>query len=405
MFINKILSGTVRGLFPVLAVLALLSCGNRPHFMQYDVVFYTPLGTNAFDVGSNIPLLTNTYSEDKSFSLGDNLDVPVGFQISRNKLYLADQYNRRVAIFPLAKGPTNCTYILPNGDGYNFGVPFQVLLNKYGEIYVLASASNFNMSYSIRTNEDGTMELNKPRDMTNYNQYYIYKFSPDGKFIYQIGDNGIHSGPMEYPERLDIDLFDNVYAYYRGYEDERTEWVVKRFSPSGELSFEFNTKYVSPTNTVNDKTYVGLISSVYNLKNDERLMIFTDYFVIKKGNKLFETPDEFYHSIDVYSVLQNAITRNVMTTKKYLDEFNTITKDDILVLYSFDEKFKGVRFRFLDIVNDSRKEEVYYAPVISDNYVHIQFYVDDTGQIYSVIVKDNAYYVILKWRKVQSRLS
>ena len=390
---------------PVFAMLLFLSCGNRPNFMQYDIVFYTTLGTNALDIGSNIPLLTNSYSEDKSFSMGDNIDVPMGFQISRNRLYLADQYNRRVVIFPLAKGPTNCTIIPPNGDGYSFGIPFQVMLNKYGEIYILATASNFSADYSVRTNEDGTYEISRPRDMTNFNQYFIYKFSPDGKFIYQIGENGVHSGGMEYPERLDIDLFDNIYAYYRGYENDRTEWIVKRFSPAGELSFEFNTRYVSPTNTVGDKTFVGTISSVYNLKNDERLMIFTDYFIVKKGAKIYETPDEFYHSIDVYSVLQNAITKNMMTAKKHMDEFNTITKDDILVLYSYDDRFKGVRFRFLDIANDSRKEEVYYAPVISDNYVHVQFYVDDTGQIYSVIVKDNAFYVILRWRKVQSRLS
>jgi hypothetical protein len=394
---------------PVLPLIVLFfgvlftSCGNKPNFMQYDVVFYAPLGTNVTEIGSNIPYLTNNISDDNSFSIGDNLDVPTGVQISRNRFYIADKYNRRVSVFPLVKGPTNNNFIPPTGNGYSFGIPYQVLLNKYGEIFVLASVSNFTPDFNTRTNEDGTIELLKTKETTNYFQYYIYKFSPEGKFIFQIGENGIHSGPMEYPERMDIDLFDNLYAYYKDYENDRASWVVKRYSPSGELSFEFNTKYISPTNTVGDRTYIGLVSDVYNLKNDERLMIYTEYYLIKKGMKLLETPDEFYHSIDVYSILQNAITRNVMNTKKYLDEFNCITKDDILVLYSYDEKYKGVRFRFLDIGSENRKEEVYYAPVISDNYVHIQYYVDDSGQIYSFIVKDNAYFVILKWRKVQSR--
>jgi hypothetical protein len=379
------------------------ACGNKPNFMQYDVVFYAPLGTNATDIGCNIPFLTNMISEDNSFAVGDNLDVPTGIQISRNRLFLADKYNRRVSIFPLVKGPTNNNFIPPAGNGYSFGIPYQVLLNKYGEIFVLASVSNFLPDFSTRTNDEGNIEVVKSKESTNYFQYYIYKFSPEGKFVFQIGENGIHSGPMEYPERIDVDLFDNLYAYYKDYENDRAAWIVKRFSPSGELSFEFNTKYISATNTVGDKTYIGLVSDVYNLKNDERLMIYSENYLIKRGQKVFDTPDEYYHSIDVYSVLQNAITRNVMNTKKYLDEFNTITKDDVLVLFSYDEKFKGVRFRFLDIGAESRKEEVYYAPVISDNYVHIQYYVDDTGQIYSIIVKDNAYFVILKWRKVQSR--
>ncbi len=406
---SRRLSPGTRWVFLVIALFAglLAGCANKPRFMKYDTVFFAEIGDGTNQVGSNLPLLAAWLGDKPPFTITDKLDLPDGIRIARNRIYIADKYNRRVSVFPVTRGSATNSPILPTGEGYSFGIPFQVVLNKYGEIFVLASLSNDTTAAVARTNQDNRIEFLRPRAATNFNQYYIYKFSPDGKFILLIGENGIHSGPMEYPDRLETDLFDNLYAYYRDFEGDRSVWTVKRFSPSGELTFEFSTRYVSPTNVSGDKTYLGHVSDVYNLKNDERLMIFTEYALIRKGDKALDTPDEFFNSIDVYSVLQNAITRNVLRSKKWLDEFQTVTRDDVLVLHSFDERFKGIRFRFLDASGtggEARKEEVYYAPVISDNFLHLKFIVDETGQIYSVIVKDNRYFVLLKWRKVKTRM-
>ncbi len=383
------------------------ACSNKPNFMKYDVVFYAPLGTNINEIGNNIPILQTIYTNETDFFVGDYIDVPTSLKIFRNKVYIADKYNNRISIYPLTSSAVSNTPILSSGDGYSFGTPFQVLLNKYGEIYVLASISNYN--YNYLTNEGVISILEPSNQATNYSQYYIYKFSADGKFIYEIGENGIHSNPMQYPERIDIDLFDNIYAYFKDYDSDIEEWTVKRFSPSGELSFEFNTKYVSATNVMDDRVFLGRINDVYNLKNDERLLIYSDNYAIEKKNKTngnFEpivTPDEYYRSLDVYSVLQNAITKNIFTSKKFTDEFINITKDDILVLYSFDEKYSGIRFRFIDIGSSARKDEVYYAPPIPQHYLHVKYFVDDNGQIYSIIIKDNLYYLILQWKKKVSK--
>lgn len=382
----------------------LASCGNRPNFMQYEVVFYAPLGDSINDIGSNIPLLTNYFTNSSDFIIGDYLDVPHAVDIFKNKLYIADKYNKRISVFPLSpEGSSNTFSLGTSGDGYSFNIPFQVVLNKYGEIYVLASLSNIDIKYNSNEIEQDDMNYVETNQMKGFNNYYIYKFSPDGKFVYAIGNNGIHSEPMDYPERIDIDLFDNLYAFYKTYENDKEIWMVKRFSPSGELSFEFSTKYISSTNTKGDRVFVGRISDIYNLKNDERLMIYTDYYSVKKNNIPIETPDETYHSLDVYSILQNAITKNIFQTKKYVDQFIKITKDDILVLYSYDEKYHGIRFRFIDISSPMNNEEVYYAPILSDNNANFGFYVDDYGQIYSILVKDNAYFVLVRWKKVKSK--
>ncbi len=384
----------------ILSGIIFMSCGNRPNYMKYEVVFYTELGQGVNQIGSNIPLLTNFYTNSSEILIGDYLDVPNSIDIFKDKLYLADKYNKRLLVFPLMGVSSNIFYVGQTGEGYSFSTPFQVVLNKYGEIYLLASQSN--VEYKNQTNYGGE-DSPDTNAMKRFGNFYIYKFSPDGKFIYSIGNNGIHSEPMPYPDRIDIDLFDNVYAYYKLYEQENPVWLVKRFSPSGELSFEFSTKYISSTNIKNGNEYVGRVGDIYNLKNDERLVIYTDYYQVEKAGADSGKPPDTYHSLDVYSILQNAITKNIFQQKKYMDQFLKVTRDDILVLYSYDEPNHGVRFRFIDINSPSKNEEVYYAPILSDENANYGFYVDDDGQIYSILVKDNNYFVILRWIKVQSR--
>ncbi len=386
----------------VLAI-ALSSCTDRPNFMQYEIVFYAPLGSGFDEIGSNIPLLTNYYTNSSEVFIGDYIDIPKQFDIFRDKLYLADVYNKRISIFSMKGGgeKAKISSIPASGEGYSFNIPFQVILNKYGEIYVLASQSNIESKFDTNTAGDPNfIDTNAVKGSSNY---YIYKFSTDGKFIYAIGNNGIHSEPMTYPERIDTDLFDNLYAFYKQYDGDDTVWLVKRFSPSGELSFEFSTRYISSTNVRGKNIYVGQVGDIYNLKNDERLIIYTDYYGIQNGVSNTGMPENTYHSLDVYSILQNAITKNIFQSKRYMDQFLKVTRDDILVLYSYIEKYHGIRFRFIDINSPKKNEEIYYAPVLSDNTANFGFYVDNDGNIYSIVVKDNSYYILLKWIKVQSR--
>jgi hypothetical protein len=366
----------------VITVAVIGACSPKPRMMEFETVFHTTLGEELNEVGSNLPLLKMTMNEDESYLFESYIDIPDSFQIFRNKLYIADKYNRRISVFNLSMNPIT-NMIIPNKSAdYEFGIPFQVALNKYGEIFVLASES---------TNSDPT----------NYEQYYIYKFSFEGKFIYRLGVNGINSAPMEYPDRIDIDLFDNLYVYHRDYSDDYLKWQVNRFSTSGEMNFSFNTKYISMTNQTGNKTYAGQISDVYNLKNDERMLFYMNYYLIEDDGKKIETPTDYYNSLNVYSILQNAITKNIFNSKQNIDGMLAITRDDEIVLYSYDDRNNAIRFRFINISDAQIREEFHYAPNIAEFYPSTRHFIDPSGDIYSILIKDNAHFVLIRWKKLK----
>ncbi|MEJ5283944.1 MAG: hypothetical protein ACP5Q5_02090 [Brevinematia bacterium] len=367
----------------ILLLIILYSCSGKPNFMKFDVVFYAPLGTNYNEIGSNLGEIKEIYS-NQSLILNDYIDVPKSIQLYRNKIYIADYYNKRVSIFPIAENDTNIMIISNKGEGYEFDTPISVKLNKFGEIYVLATVSNKN-------------------SVSNIGNSYIFKFTPNGKFIYLIGENGLNSQPMNIPEKIDIDLFNNLYVYSVKYENDYKDYDIKRYSIAGELTFEFDTKYISKTNTINNEVYISLISGVHNLKNNERLIITSQSYLVMKDGKKIDTPSTFYNSVDIYSILRNAIIKNLFKSKRYFEDVLEVTYDDVAVLYSYDEKAKGVKFRFVDLSGSAEKEAIYYAPQISSLYQQSGYWVDKNGEIYSIIVKDQKYFVLIKWKKVKSR--
>ncbi|NPV02363.1 MAG: hypothetical protein HPY53_13395 [Brevinematales bacterium] len=360
--------------------LSMISCAGGPNFMPYETVFYAQLGDKPDQVGSNLPELKVAFTDEKQFMIPDYIDVPSSVQIYRNKVYIADKYNKRVSVFNMNRDPvTNLT--IPNkGDGYEFDIPFQVILNKYGEIFVLASVSN-------TTLEDV------------YEQYYIYKFSIYGKFIYRIGVSGINTGPMEYPDRVDVDLFGNLYVYIREENEEQMSWVVKRFLPSGEMSFEFRTDYLSQTHTEGDKTFMVVYGDVYNLKNDEKLLLFSQQYLVKKKDQPVDIPTEVYNSLNLYSILQNSMEKTIYRSADNMDSLLGVTRDDKVVTYSYDEKNKGLRFRFLDLSDNPYSQNLFYAPHIMDYAMTMGYFIDIRGEIYSIVIKDGEYFVILHWIK------
>lgn len=367
----------------ILLLIILYSCSGKPNFMKFDVVFYAPLGTNYNEIGSNIGEIKEIYS-NQSLILNDYIDVPKSIQLYRNKIYIADYYNKRVSIFPIAENDTNIMIISNKGEGYEFDTPISVKLNKFGEIYVLATVSNKN-------------------SVSNMGNSYIFKFTPNGKFIYLIGENGLNSVPMNIPEKIDIDLFNNLYVYSVKYENDYKDYDIKRYSIAGELTFEFDTKYISKTNTINNEVYINLISAVHNLKNNERLIIASQSYLVMKDDKKIDTPTTFYNSVDIYSILRNAIIKNLFKSKRYFEDVLEVTYDDVAVLYSYDEKAKGVKFRFVDLSGSQEKEAIYYAPQISSLYQQSGYWIDKNGEIYSIIIKNQKYFVLIKWKKVKSR--
>lgn len=373
----------------------------RPRFLKFDVLFYAPLGTNEMEIGSNQEEISD-YISNNMLVKNDFIDVPTSLQIFRDKLFVADRYNKRVSIFSLGNKETNYIIISNKGNGYEFDTPVAVLVNKYGEIYILATITNksTNKTRNIERNEE---IVNKETEFkTSLPLSYIYKFSPSGEFVYFIGEDGIHSDPMPLPYRIDIDLFDNLYVYTSRFDDDYKNINVKRYSMSGELIFEFDTRYISKTNVSGDEAYLNFISDIYNLKNDERLIISSKSYLIRKGTTTYEAPNIFYNSIDVYSILKNSITRNLFKEAGVSKEIITVTYDDVVVLYSYDQRAKGVKFEFVDVSGEGFKKEVYYIPFLPPLYQTVGYWVDKKGEIYSIVVKDEKYFVVLKWKKRKS---
>ncbi len=355
--------------------------------MDYEIIYHNTLGTNKTQIGSNLSLMTNI-DPKKSYLISDYLDVPASIQLFRNQIYIADKYNKRILVQSYqGDNPTNWI-ISAKGSGYEFLIPFQIILNKYGEIYVLAQSV-------------------KSTNSSQYNLYKVYKFSIDGHFLYTLGEDGVGGHPFEYPIRMDIDLFNNLYLYFKTYDSDNAEtadWLVRRYSPSGELNFEFNTRYLSLSNQIGNETYSGRVSDIFNLKNDERLLLYSDFSISARDKKTLESPDKFYKSLDVYSLLQNSITRNLFQSSQEIDAILGITRDDDIVLYAYDTKFKGVHFTFIPLNLTQKKgeelnRENYYSSPLSQYLVSIGYYIDSKGEIYSILVKENKDYLLLHWIK------
>jgi hypothetical protein len=202
---------------------------------------------------------------------------------------------------------------------------------------------------------------------------------------------------MPAPDAIDLDLFGNLYAYFREDVLGELHWKVCRYSSSGELNFEFDSQYLAKQQEIDGEMYSTELYSIGNLKNDERLIFFM-------GNYLFkETPEKgkqlvSYRSLfEMYSILKNTIARQILDEKNRLEDILSIAWDDTIVLYGYDEKYKVVRFHFYDMFKNQHAYQ--YAPMIGAPYVNFGFYAAPNGEIYSIVVKDNKQYILLHWKK------
>jgi len=368
----------------------LTSCTRRPPQMGREVFLYAPLGMGEGQIGSNYDLLTNAGIDD-DIDIKDQLDVPTSIQILGKKVYVADKYRRAILVLtPGTFGKAVQQMVISNvGEGYAFDTVYQIAVNKYGEIYAVVSLPLTNRSIPLQV-----VDSNEIGDVNNY---AIYKFGYNGRFLFSIGFRGINTEPMPAPDAIDLDLFGNLYAYFREDVLGELHWKVCRYSSSGELNFEFDSQYLAKQQEIDGEMYSTELYSIGNLKNDERLIFFM-------GNYLFkETPEKgkqlvSYRSLfEMYSILKNTIARQILDEKNRLEDILSIAWDDTIVLYGYDEKYKVVRFHFYDMFKNQHAYQ--YAPMIGAPYVNFGFYAAPNGEIYSIVVKDNKQYILLHWKK------
>ncbi|MCX7883227.1 MAG: hypothetical protein N2314_08410 [Brevinematales bacterium] len=363
-----------------------MGCGRRPAVMGKEVFLVAPLGNESGQVGSNYDLLTNAGIVD-DVEIKDSLDVPTSIQILGKKVYIADKYRRMIVVFSLGQfGRAIPQMEISNvGEGYSFDTVFQVAVNKYGDIYALVSLPETNRTW-------------KEAESTNdLHQYAIYKFGYNGRFLFAIGIGGINTPPMPAPDYIDLDLFGNLYVYFREERNGELFWKVRRYSSSGELNFEFDSQYLSKKHEIDGETYQSELYGIANLRNDERLLFFTGNYLFKnhpeKGNQLVA----YRNILEMYSILKNTVSRQLLDEKNRLEDILGVTWDDTIVLYGYDEKYKVVRFHFYDMFKDQHSYQ--YAPVLSDYYGNFGFYVAPDGELYSILVKNNKQYLLLHWKK------
>lgn len=367
-------------------VFFLTSCARRPPLMSKEVYLVASLGNGSGQVGSNYDLLTNEGIVD-DIEIKDYLDVPTGIQIIGKKIYIADKYRRAILVY----APGQFGRVVPQmeisntGEGYAFDTVFQVAVNKYGDIYAVVSLPETNGSWF------------KDEITSDDRRYAVYKFGYNGRFLFSIGLDGVNTEPMSAPDFIDLDLFGNLYVYFREERKGELFWKVRRYSSSGELNFEFDSQYISKKHEIDGEIYESELYGISNLKNDERLLFFT-------GNYLFKTHPErgkqligYRNILEMYSILKNTVSRQLLDEKTRLEGVLGITWDDTIVLYGYDEKYKVIRFHFYDMFKNQHTYQ--YAPILSDYYANFGFYVAPDGELYSILVKNNKYYVILHWKK------
>ncbi|MFN3660135.1 MAG: hypothetical protein ACK4TN_02725, partial [Brevinematales bacterium] len=320
----------VRGaiLFGGMVVFLLTGCGRRPQVMGKEVFLVAQIGNGEGQVGSNYDLLTNEGIVD-DVEIKDYLDVPTGIQILGKKVYIADKYRKKIVVYAPGQFGRPITQLeIPQvGEGYVFDTVFQVVVNKYGDMYALVSLPETNRTW-------------KEAEITNQmHQYAIYKFGYNGRFLFAIGIGGINSSPMPAPDFIDLDLFGNLYVYFREEKNGELFWKVRRYSSSGELNFEFDSQYLAKKHEIDGETYQSELYGIANLKNDERLLFFTGNYLFKshpeKGNQLVG----YRNILEMYSILKNTVSRQLLDEKSRLEDVLGVTWDDTIVLYGYDEKY------------------------------------------------------------------
>lgn len=368
------------------------------NIMEYEKIFQASLGTNINEIGSNIPIL-KSYTNRRGLTDELLVDFPALF-VENNKLYVTDPYNKKVSVFSLGKD-NKLFFSIPNkGDRYEFARPYQSFVDRYGNIYVLAAQTDYESQEILNFEGIEANTSAKKTDLLQQEQnYYIYKFSPKGAFLLRFGYNGINSKPMPMPIRLSGDTFGNVYVYF--YETVSNNMVfplVRRYSRNGDFNFEFNTRSVKIDTNVNDISYKGSIVSMHNLIDDDQVIVLSEYQPLtnSKGEEVPPFIENIWSSLNVYSILENNFTTQLMTFSRITPEILGTDFKQRIFLQAYDIKKDMIKFIVIDSTTSEPIE--LFAPIYSSYYILGNYFLDSQGNLYSPIIDRNQNFILLQWK-------
>lgn len=389
-------------IFLIILSILIGSCQNKQQ-MSYKNVFQTSLGFKENEIGSNIPIL-ESYPNRQGFTDEWLIDIPK-ISVFNNRIYIADSYNKRVGIFPMGEKNPDPLFTIPNkGEKYSFARPYEVFVDAFNNIYVLASIEDFE-SYEVQNYSNQTAaidlydEVQENLEQIPVENFYLYKFSSRGSFLYRMGLAGINSKPMPSPIKISGDSLGNIYMSFLSsiLTEEKPYQVIYRYSNTGELNFEFNTRTINVSTNVNDINYQGNILSVNNYIHNEQLVVLTEFQPTTNtiGKPVPAIIDNIWSSINIYSILENDFIKEIFKNNIITESILGIDKNGNIYLQSYDEEAETMKIRVFDTIEN--KEYILFAPIHSSYYILYDYFIDPDGNIYSYLIDRNQKVILLNW--------
>lgn len=389
-------------LFLLFMLLPLSLCTPKLTTMKYDKVFQVNLGTEPNQLGSNLPIL-DSFTNRRGLPSSLLLDVPLP-RIEGGKVYFADTYNKKVNIYTM-DGKLHLS--IPNSNQqYQFARPYHVYVDKTESIYVAASEKDsepFEVQHYSNQNmkEKEYNDFNRSLSSISAYNYYIYKFSSRGEFINRIGFTS--GDPMPLPAKIEGDNLGNIYVHFSEdtFGDSIARILLRRYSRSGELNFEFTTRTIRIETNVGSVNYKGNVVSVNNLINDEQLLVMVEFqpTTNARGEAVPTDIDNVFSSLYVYSILENNFTRQVGSFRGITPGVLG-TDDRGRVFYeNYDEETDTLRIIVASALKEIQTAETNYVPLNSSYYTLFPYFINTQGSIYNLIVDRNSACSILEWKK------
>ncbi len=363
--------------------------------VSYERIFMAELGFEEDQIGSNIPILE---SYDNRKGLPDSFFTETAqIRAYKDRVYAADAYNKRVSIFSTNTNiQSKLLFTISNtGEGYEFARPYEVFTDSDENIYVLASVEDFE-SYEVQhygNQTEGLRDYDKFLETINNipaENFHIYKFSKNGKFISKFQENS----PFAYPALADTDNLGNLYIGFDDFADGERIISINKFNPFGELISTFSTDVLDLKTNINDTEYIGKVVSAANLKNQNAAALMIEYQpnTNSAGQPVPPLREHIYSGTAVYDWDEQSLSQNI--SQDYTTELIMgVDKDDRIFSQSYDEENDALKITILDEGGKS----VYYTPLHSDYYILFEYFIDNDGKLYNYLIDRNEKLILLQW--------
>ncbi|MGL4366835.1 MAG: hypothetical protein ACRCTQ_00920 [Brevinemataceae bacterium] len=365
----------------VVFLLTLNSCQNKK-LLQYQNIFDTSLGTNITQIGSYFNV--NTLKE--GYCLEANFVVPNALYVYNQKLYVADQFNQRISIFPISKqfSAKDVIVISNKTSEYSFAQPYNVLANNK---FIYSVVSTKEIDYSNNSN-------------FNSEDLFIYKFTSKGQFVYSLGKAGKNSQVLDQlPNHLYMDLEDNLYVYYWKYHQEKQlpYFEINKYNDQGILIQTFDTITLFNTTNISGTNYQPLVSSALHNPNGDLVMtIELQPITDTTGNEIIPEIQNIKNYTAIYSVSTKEFIR--ASDLHGMDEtILGISDSEDIYLQSFDTEQEILQIKVLS--SSLEKKSQFYVPVKSDYYLINNYFIDHIGNIYNSVIDRCQKFILIKWNK------